>query len=190
MGFETLVLETAPPLDPAWLEHEEERKHMPAKEYASIFERQVGYAQECRELHAGMMAPGARHSHLSQGLLVQEFAVRSTKDKAWVPMLQYFRQRETCIVESSAPETVIIYYHGGGLYVGEADSEDLSCRQIMHSATPNMTLYSVGYRLMPANPASTCHGDALDAFNWLRARSGDAKLVLVGSSSGGELAAP
>lgn len=190
MHLERLVLDAPPRLDPAWLAFEEESRRRPAKTYESIVERQPGYAQECRELHARMMAPGARYANLSEGILVQELAIPSTKDKTWIPMRQYLLQAEDGSAVPDQCDTVIIYYHGGGLYVGEADSEDLSCRQLMRSR-PGLitTVYSVGYRLMPQHAASASVSDALDTFGWIMTRSASAQIIIAGSSSGGQLAA-
>ncbi|KAJ2906531.1 hypothetical protein MKZ38_001174 [Zalerion maritima] len=94
---------------------------------------------------------------------------------------------------SSCPETIVLYIHGGGLLVGEMDSEELSCRRILLSSSrailPNLRIYSVGYRLMPTHPATTCLSDTLATFRYLRTMHPQAKFLLVGSSSGGELAA-
>lgn len=53
----------------------------------------------------------------------------------------------------------VLYIHGGGLHIGEAGSEELSCRRILKDsrppgANPTRVVYPVGYRLMPQNPAS------------------------------------
>ena len=183
--MESLILKTPPPLDPAWLEEEQRR---PQKVYAPILEKQPAYAAECRDLHAKMMAPGAQYAHLRSGLIIQHFAIPSTTDRHWIPMMQYFREVDGAAVPGH--DVVAVYYHGGGLYVGEADSEDLSCRQLMHApGVGSITLYSVGYRLMPQHAASTSVADAVDAYNWIAARSGPAKIIVMGSSSGGQLAA-
>ncbi|KKY32346.1 putative atp synthase d chain [Diaporthe ampelina] len=103
-------------------------------------------------------------------------------------MLQYDRTIE------GGPECpwVVIYYHGGGLLVGEADSEDHNCRRIVKDSEaflPGLRLYSVGYRLQPAHPATTIVQDCVDAFEFVTGRHPQAKALVVGSSSGGQLAA-
>ena len=86
------------------------------------------------------------------------------------------------------PEVTIVYYHGGGLCVGEEDSEELSCRRLLKALSgKHARLYSVGYRLMPKYPASTCLSDSMDAFNFVHSKT--ARTIIVGSSSGGQLAA-
>lgn len=99
--------------------------------------------------------------------------------------------------ESALPDThpknVVFYIHGGGLAVGEADSEELSCRRILlstdSSVLSHIRVYSVGYRLMPLHPASTCLSDTLAAFRHVRSLHPSSRIFLVGSSSGGQLAA-
>ncbi|CAJ2503845.1 Uu.00g112390.m01.CDS01 [Anthostomella pinea] len=101
-------------------------------------------------------------------------------------------------------DVVMIYYHGGGLTVGEADSEDLSCRQLIKywynttqdppSPPHRIVLYSIGYRLKPQHPARVCVADALSAYTHTRSLHSSTssrtttKTIIVGSSSGGLLA--
>ncbi|KAH6973500.1 Alpha/Beta hydrolase protein [Ilyonectria sp. MPI-CAGE-AT-0026] len=182
--LKALAFETAPPLDPAWLECEEELKRRgPPRVFNSVLERQPIYAQECRDSHAKMMSAGARDYELSQGVGRKEFTIPSSVDGFAIPVLQL----DLSDHESQEPDVVIIYYHGGGLRVGEADSEELSCRHLVKSDVGRVRLYSIGYRLMPSWPASTCLSDSLDGFNALR--SATAQNIVVGSSSGGQMAA-
>ena len=186
--MDDLYLGTAPPLDPEWLQFEESAGlNGPKPIYSSPLDRQPVYAEQCRALNSSMMQPGARDHELSQGIRTTQFAVASSHDGYRIPVLRY---ETTAEVEGAAPRTIILYIHGGGLAVGEADSEDLSCRRIMkESALPSLTLYSVGYRLMPAYPASICVSDCRDVFDHIHSLKNEAKLLLVGSSSGGQLAA-
>lgn len=80
----------------------------------------------------------------------------------------------------------MIYYHGGGLYVGDLDSEDLTCRRICLSL--KITVYSCLYRLMPEHIPDDSLSDAIALFeHLLSSKNGD--FIFVGSSSGGQLAA-
>jgi acetyl esterase/lipase len=182
--MDRLYLPTAPPLDPAWLAFEEERNLNAPKPAIPILERQPLYAEGERVKHARMMAPGARDHHLSQGIQTATFTVPSSLDGYPIPVLQL-------TPESPVPggdQTTVIYIHGGGLMVGEADSEELSCRRIvLEAGLPNITLYSIGYRLLPTYPASTCVQDCLDVTGYILSLS-TTKVLVVGSSSGGELA--
>ncbi|KAI5464072.1 Alpha/Beta hydrolase protein [Mariannaea sp. PMI_226] len=177
------VFQTAPPMHPAWLEYEKElEKRGPPPTYESVLQRQPIYAQECREIHSRLMAPGARDHALSQGVEKREFTIPSSLDGTAIPILQL----DLAENQSQDPEVVIIYYHGGGLVIGEADSEEHSCRHLMKSGVERVRLYSVGYRLMPTWAASVCLSDSMDGFNALRSKTG--KTIIVGSSSGGQMA--
>ncbi|KAH8662131.1 Alpha/Beta hydrolase protein [Xylariales sp. PMI_506] len=206
LDLTSLLLREAPPLDPAWLTHEETAGLRDPKAVLTPEERQPIYAAQCRALNASMIAPGARDHDLSSGISVSSLSVPSRSDGFEIPVLKYEREegQEAPGTGAGAPlsgdtddigktSVVLIYYHGGGLLVGEADSEELSIRRLLLKAVPAPTVvYSVGYRLMPQVPAQTCVSDAFDAFLALRARYsevGGARIVVVGSSSGGELAA-
>lgn len=176
-----LVLSCPPPLDPAWLQHEDEANlRAPKKTYASPLDRQPVYAEECRRRNAAMLAPEGPYHRLS-AVSTQELAAASKLDGFPIPVLRFFDPTQE-------EKVAVVYFHGGGLYVGEADSEELCCRRIV-ADVPGAVVYSVGYRLMPAWPASTCLADAMDAFEFVRERCRGKKVIIVGSSSGGQLAA-
>lgn len=187
--MDPLFLKTAPPLDPEWLRFEEASGLSRPKAASSPLERQPIYAEECRALHRRMMAPGARDYNLSQGITVTPFTVPSSADGFSIPVLQYAVDSPRCSAPA-ASQTTVVYIHGGGLFVGEADSEELCCRRILkESALPSVTVCSIGYRLMPTYPARTCVSDCIDAFEAVLSRTEPGKVLVMGSSSGGELAA-
>jgi acetyl esterase/lipase len=78
---------------------------------------------------------------------------------------------------------MVVYFHGGGLYVGDVDSEDLTCRRICKGL--RCTVYSCTYRKMPQFTAEDALYDALYAFKEIAGYKKGGKLVLMGSSSGG-----
>ncbi|KAB5547108.1 Alpha/Beta hydrolase protein [Coniochaeta sp. 2T2.1] len=211
---EPLYLPTAPPLDPAWLAYEASSGIARPKPALPPLERQPLYAEECRRLTASMVAPGARDEHLAKVIKVTPFTVKSELDGFAIPVVRHARDSASASTAATSDEgqaeggegetettttTIVIYIHGGGLMVGEADSEELSCRRIVaDSDLPDVRVYSIGYRLMPLHPASTCLHDCVDAFNGILAResqeneargTGTNKVLVLGSSSGGELAA-
>ncbi|KAI0142154.1 Alpha/Beta hydrolase protein [Pestalotiopsis sp. NC0098] len=214
-NFEDLVLKAPPPLDPAWLAHEEAAGLRKPKPVLTAVERQPVYASDCRARNAAMMAPGARDHDLSSGIHIQALTVpsRVDKDHYRIPVLKYTlaNGENHGQIESEERDegrrVVLFYIHGGGLLVGEADSEELSCRRLVkhfsssetgpgHDPTnsqktsdQNIALYSVGYRLMPQVPAQTCLSDVISAFQAIRQIHQTNKFIVIGSSSGGELAA-
>ncbi|KAJ4994802.1 Versiconal hemiacetal acetate esterase [Colletotrichum sp. SAR 10_66] len=176
-----LILKQPPPLDPEWLQHEEAANlRAPKQTYASPLDRQPVYAEERRRTTADMLAPLGPLHHLAR-ISKAHFTAPSTLDAFPIPIIRFSDpQNETS-------DVAVIYFHGGGLCVGEADSEELSCRWIVDGVRAEV--YSVGYRLMPGVPAATCVRDAMDAFTYVRGLVPEARVVVVGSSSGGQLAA-
>jgi pimeloyl-ACP methyl ester carboxylesterase len=82
----------------------------------------------------------------------------------------------------------VIYYHGGGLKVEDLDSEDLSCRRICKEA--RIVVISVEYRLVPQDPPQKALDETYDAFlKFTSTKRSSERVILVGSSSGGQLAA-
>ncbi|GKT45943.1 AB hydrolase superfamily protein [Colletotrichum spaethianum] len=166
------ILKEAPPLDPAWLTFEEEAGlKAPKKLYSSPLDRQPVYAEECRQLNARMLSPEGPYHHLSH-FSTQKMTTSSSLDGFAIPILRFFD--DSLDSTSKNDGFVVVYYHGGGLRI----VNDFA----------GATVYSVGYRLMPTFSASTCVSDSLDAFTHVRSRHSSAKLVLFGSSSGGQLA--
>lgn len=187
MNNDPPILPHPPPLDPAWLAHESAANLLAPKPVIDPITRQPLYAAECRARNAAMLAAGARDHHLSEGVITKPINVPSNEGEYAIPILQYDRSSS-----SGELQWVIVYYHGGGLLVGEADSEDLSCRRLVKSSAdflPNCRVYSVGYRLKPQHSAQTCVDDSIAAFTALAHLHASAKIIVVGSSSGGELAA-
>ena len=192
-----LYLPHAPPLDPAWQAYEVSSSIAKPKPALPPLERQRIYAEQCRALTASMIAPATRDEHLSTGIEVTPFTVPSELDGFAIPVVRWARDSTSTFTSAATTSdeegktTTVIYTHGGGLTVGEADSEELSCRRIVKdSDLPGVSVYSIGYRLMPTYPASTSLQDCVDAFNGILARSPTtAKVLVLGSSSGGELAA-
>ncbi|KAI0130159.1 Alpha/Beta hydrolase protein [Xylariales sp. AK1849] len=209
--FEHLILHEAPPLDPAWLAHEKDVNLLAPKPAISVLERQPLYAAECRARNAAMMAPGARDFSLSQGILVEELSVESTVDGVAIPVLRYtldqreghgkvdVKDEERKEERQRMEEILILYIHGGSLCVGEADSEELTIRRILKyslslSDAHSITIYSPTYRLLPLSPSTAILQDVVDTFNYIQrlhlpSQNTTPKFILVGSSSGGELAA-
>lgn len=191
-----LYLPKAPPLDPAWLRYEAESGGWGFAPIP-ILERQPLYAEGCRATTARMTAPGARDEHLSRGIAVSALTVPSSLNGFPIPVLRFapstLSSNEPAGDHGTQTTTTVVYIHGGGLEIGEADSEELSCRRIV--ADSNLpapaVVYSIGYRLMPKHPASTCVSDCIDACNAILSSQvpTHSKVLVMGSSSGGELAA-
>jgi acetyl esterase len=89
-------------------------------------------------------------------------------------------------------QPVLVYFHGGGMVMGSNDSFEPLARTL--AAQSNATVVSVNYRLAPEFPAPAQFDDAYDATAWVadntdRLGVDPARLVVVGDSAGGSLAA-
>lgn len=92
----------------------------------------------------------------------------------------------------SGPLPIVAFYHGGGWLGGSLDTGDSLCR-ILANAAP-CVLVSINYRHAPEHPYPRPLEDAWAGASWVQANAvalgGDPRrLVLVGASSGGNLAA-
>lgn len=87
---------------------------------------------------------------------------------------------------------VIVYFHGGGFFVGSSASHDMQTWQMAQGA--EACVVSVNYRRLPENPYPAAMDDAFDALKWV-ARSGDfldvdvSRIAIAGDSAGGQIAA-
>jgi acetyl esterase len=90
------------------------------------------------------------------------------------------------------PRGIIVYFHGGGWVLGSVDEFDTLGRHIADQTSCTVVL--VGYRLAPEHPFPAAARDALHATIWAGAHReqlayADAPLIVMGDSSGGNLAA-
>jgi len=181
-----LVFHTPPPLDPGWLAHEKSANLLAtAPVLTSSRERQKLYADTCRKLNAELLS--GRDKQLTEGIEIQDTKVESKpgpSNSGSIPIRSYI---PSGVNPDSESVPVVIYFHGGGLYVGDLDSEDLTCRRVCKSL--NCTVYSVDYRLMPDHAASDALADAIAAFQAIISSRIASRLIVMGSSSGGQLAA-
>jgi acetyl esterase len=86
----------------------------------------------------------------------------------------------------------ILFIHGGGWVVGSLDTHDGLCRALARST--GATVIAIDYRLAPESPYPAALDDCRDSFEWVRARAADLhidprRIVLVGDSAGGQMAA-
>lgn len=99
------------------------------------------------------------------GLLVQDLAIGG------VPCRHY-----------AGTGATVVYFHGGGFVVGGLDSHDDICAEI--AVATGFTIVSVDYRLSPEHLHPAAYDDALAVVRAIQGR-----VILVGDSAGGNLAA-
>ncbi|HUZ20554.1 MAG TPA: alpha/beta hydrolase [Acidimicrobiales bacterium] len=87
---------------------------------------------------------------------------------------------------------LLVFLHGGGWVAGDIDSSDAICRRLANLT--RSTVVNVEYRLAPEHPFPAAFDDCVAATAWAAAHAVElgadpARLVVAGSSAGGNLAA-
>ncbi|WP_428385949.1 alpha/beta hydrolase [Nevskia ramosa] len=105
-----------------------------------------------------------------------------------IPMRSY----RPLSVDPQTPAPAIVFFHGGGFYLGDLEVFDRQCRRLCRAA--NCVVISVDYRLAPEHKFPAAPQDAFAALKWIAANAGrlaiDAeRLAVAGDSAGGNLAA-
>ena len=209
-----LLLRSAPPLDPAWIAYEATLPAVSHASSASTESPQETYSKSCKTINAHLLS--GIYSSLNHGIKIHDsflddrpnldalfpiqqaptsrgrrLTIRSYSPESSLPDAPsvYFTKRPPGSAEQEEEEAkdIIIYYHGGGLYVGDLDSEDLTCRRLCKEL--GCTVYSVNYRLMPEFSADDAVFDAMNAFRQITSMRRARRLIVMGSSSGAQLAA-
>jgi acetyl esterase len=96
------------------------------------------------------------------------------------------------VPDHAANLPVLIYFHGGGWVAGDLDMHDSTCRRLANLV--GCAVVNVDYRLAPEHPYPVPLDDAYAALAWVEAKAGEfggdpSRLIVAGSSSGGNLAA-
>jgi acetyl esterase len=86
----------------------------------------------------------------------------------------------------TAPEAVVLYFHGGGFILGGLESHDDVCAELC--GRTGYEVVSVDYRLAPEHKHPAAFDDAMAAFEWAVARYSQ-PIMLAGDSAGGNIAA-
>ena len=88
----------------------------------------------------------------------------------------------------AAPRLTVLHLHGGGFVIGRPEMND--ARNLSLVTDLGCAVLSVDYRLAPEHPWPAALDDALTAYQWLLDQlTPGAKLVVLGESAGGGLAA-
>jgi acetyl esterase len=87
---------------------------------------------------------------------------------------------------------VVVYFHGGGFVIGDLELNDPWCRWFVQRS--GFPMVSVDYRLAPEHPFPAPLDDCAEATAWVAGHAAElggdpAKVVVLGTSAGGNLAA-
>lgn len=90
------------------------------------------------------------------------------------------------------PRPALLWIHGGGYMIGNAQQDDLLCARFAERL--GVTVVSVDYRLAPEHPFPAPLDDCFAAFEWIHGEAAalgvePARVVIGGMSAGGGLAA-
>lgn len=93
---------------------------------------------------------------------------------------------------SALPRPALLWCHGGGFMVGDADCADAMCRAIAHAS--GCIVVAVRYRLAPEHDLHAGRADVLAALHWLTTQGttlgiDPTRLAIGGDSAGGNIAA-
>lgn len=94
--------------------------------------------------------------------------------------------------DGKGPFQPVVFYHGGGWSIGSLDSHEGVCTALTNRS--GAKVFSIDYRLAPENPFPAAVEDSYAALKYVSANAlsldiDSDKLVVVGDSSGGNLAA-
>jgi acetyl esterase len=103
--------------------------------------------------------------------------------------VRVYRPREAA---GNALLPALVYFHGGGWVIGDLDTHDVLCRQLV--AHSGVALVSVDYRLAPEHKFPAAVEDCWAATRWVAASGAGLgidgrRLAVGGDSAGGNLAA-
>jgi acetyl esterase len=93
---------------------------------------------------------------------------------------------------AAKPSPAIVYLHGGGFVMGDAEGDQLLASQLARAA--GALVLSLDYRLAPEHPYPAAHDDAYAVLRWVTANAEElgvdaGRIAVAGSSAGGAIAA-
>ena len=138
-------------------------------------------ARNRREIRAASTHAGAVPTRVGA---VRDFAVNGSGVA--------LQARHYTPLDTSTPQPLLVFFHGGGFVICDLDTHDEPCRILAHYG--NMQVLSVAYRLAPEHPFPVPVDDCCAALRWAIAHASElgadpARVCTGGDSAGGNLAA-
>ncbi len=108
-----------------------------------------------------------------------------------IDLRHYLPIRQHAIDEPSLALPLLVFFHGGGMLVGDLDTHDEPCRMLCQFG--QMQVLSVNYRLLPEHLIPSAIEDGIDAMQWVHDHADQLgvdprRIVIGGDSAGGNLA--
>lgn len=165
-----------------------------------MLDRRVQFIQWLMRRMGRTFRPGASVATVRAGYreLNQRFGFRPVRDvdmtPVEIPVNGATIQGRLIRPQAAAGETlaVLLYFHGGGWVIGDAESYDHLTRYFAHEG--RIAVLSVDYRKGPEYPIPVPFDDGIAAYAWLTSHANalgldPARIAVGGDSAGGAIAA-
>lgn len=129
--------------------------------------------------------------NVAEAIRGDEIAMESVTDVV-LPLEGRMLQARHYVPLGDESKALVVYFHGGSFCIGDLETHDWLCRAL--STKTKMKFLAIEYRLAPEHPFPAGVNDTIDTLRYVAANLSkfaheDAKLIVLGDSSGGTFAA-